>query len=82
MIAQDTWGWKFTANDKEARPIDSSDVRCNECKEFSPLAEWRESSIDCETCGDHDTMVCPKCEEHADHVEDEPMEIREPLDDK
>ncbi|MBK3405098.1 hypothetical protein H0176_00530 [Methylorubrum populi] len=41
---------------------------CPECKEWSPVAKWREGEVYCEDCGDHRSMVCPACDEHTDTV--------------
>ncbi len=75
MKAADTGGWAFTA------PIsDESEVKCNECGEFSPLSDWTEGYVGCEDCGDHDAMRCPRveCEHCEDHVysDRKPMEVR------
>ena len=70
MMADDAFLWTFTG------PIgDDCQVKCKECKEFSPLAEWAEGYVDCEDCGDHAAMVCPRCGHGHDHVYSEPMEI-------
>lgn len=67
--------WAFTPN-----PTDDSEVECRECGEWSQLAEWEEGFVDCDTCGDHSSMVCPKCGENYDHVwsNDNPLKTREP----
>lgn len=33
--------------------LDSSRIRCPECREVSPLGEWSESEVYCEDCGSH-----------------------------
>ncbi len=42
--------------------------RCPECGESSPVADWREMGVACDSCGDHDGRECPKCGEVFDHV--------------
>lgn len=59
---------------------DRSEIHCVSCGEWSPLSEWEMSYIDCETCGDHDAMECPKCGELYDHVHSDlhPLKTRKP----
>lgn len=75
MKAADTSLWSFEPHD----PADTSEVRCNECEAWSPLADWTEGIAYCEDCGDHAAMVCPLCGEHVDHVwsDSNPMQVRE-----
>lgn len=75
MKASDVWLWSFSQN-----PTDISEIKCLECEEFSPLAEWTEGYVGCDTCGDHSAMCCPKCDECHDHVHSShhPMEVRQP----
>lgn len=42
--------------------------RCPECNETSPVEEWAESYIACDTCGDHEARKCPRCGELFDTV--------------
>lgn len=68
-------GWSFTD------PLtDTCEVKCHQCLEFSPLAEWTEGTVGCEDCGDHDAIFCPACDHGEDHVwsNSDPMEVREP----
>ena len=41
---------------------------CPECKESSPIEDWREVPVYCEDCGDHDGRECPLCGNVEDHV--------------
>lgn len=77
MKAIETSDWSFT------EPIDdSSEIKCSECNEFSPLSEWKLGEVECEDCGDHPAMICPQpgCTAYYDHVYygDSPMEVRDP----
>jgi hypothetical protein len=63
--------WTFTG-----ALTDTSEVKCPECKEWSPLSEWREGTVGCEDCGDHATMECPRCDEGFDHVWSPTFECR------
>lgn len=67
--------WSF-----DAPVADDSEIHCHECGEWSLLAEWERGYVDCDTCGDHDAMVCPKCDEHYDHVHSShhPLRVRRP----
>lgn len=63
MRASEASLWKFS------HPItDDSVIRCQDCKEFSPIAEWREGEAGCEDCGSHAAMICPRCGGFIDHV--------------
>ena len=55
--------WKF---DKPLTQL--SLVQCPECIDLSKVEDWEEGFVDCETCGDHDALVCPLCGESHDHV--------------
>lgn len=59
---------------------ETCEVRCNQCEEFSPLAEWSEDEVSCDVCGDHSAMRCPKCWHCEDGVwsSERPMVVREP----
>lgn len=39
-----------------------------DCGATSPIAEWRESMVGCDDCGEHDGRECPQCGEVFDHV--------------
>lgn len=43
---------------------------CPKCGETSPVADWKEREIECDTCGDHNARECPKCGHYFDHVWD------------
>jgi len=63
MTVEEAWAWRF-----EPELQEKSEVLCPECKEWSDISDWSEGSVFCELCGEHATMVCPKCEEQFDHV--------------
>ena len=63
MNLGDTTLWNFS------EPLSpDSQVQCPECREWSPISDWREGSVYCEDCGEHTAIVCPACEERFDHV--------------
>ena len=75
MTADEASGWSFTPD----LLTDSSDVRCNVCQWWKPLADWKLGGVYCEDCRDeHSAMVCPKCNHSEDHVwsSDRPMQVR------
>lgn len=47
---------------------ESSLLCCPECKGWSKPADWQETSVSCELCGEHTAMRCPECGEDFDHV--------------
>jgi len=55
--------WHFTT----AVTLESR-IECPSCKEFSSVSEWRNSEVECELCGEHDAIRCPKCGYDIDHV--------------
>lgn len=63
MNANDCVNWNF-----DSELADASLIECPECRETSPLSEWRESEVGCEDCGTHAAMRCPRCGELFDHV--------------
>lgn len=73
MKADDSSMWAF-----EPDLSDESEVFCRECGEWSPIADWTEGEIDCETCGSHSAIMCPQCGEAYDHVwsSNEPLKTR------
>lgn len=70
MKIKDLWLWRF---DKD--PYEGCSIICPECKETSPHAEWSESEVGCELCGEHTAIKCPKCDERFDHVDSETFQI-------
>lgn len=55
--------------DLEPQPKSEHDlVLCSVCQAYSPLAEWGETDVPCEFCGDHSAMKCPQCDHAFDHV--------------
>lgn len=71
MTVKETWAWKFTA-----LVTDSCAIRCPDCGELSPLADWQESEVCCEDCGSHAAMKCPRCSAKFDHVWGPTFEVR------
>jgi hypothetical protein len=44
-------------------------LKCLECGEWSNDADWIDTEIGCEDCGEHMALLkCPKCEEIIDKV--------------
>ncbi len=43
-------------------------IVCSECKAASLTDEWKESSVYCEDCGDHQAIRCPQCDWPFDHI--------------
>lgn len=60
MKAAETHPWAFAAP-----PSDDCEVQCPdaECGAWSALAAWRVDVEECETCDEHEYMVCPVCHE-------------------
>lgn len=44
------------------------EIKCSECGQWSPALHWVDSYVECETCGDHDSIECPHCGEPIDSV--------------
>lgn len=42
------------------------DIECPDCKEFYPQHLWKAIDVDCESCGGHPVMLCPKKEHSFD----------------
>lgn len=49
---------------------DDTLIQCNDCLEFSTIKTWmfQEDGMYCETCGSHDAVICPKCNEAHDYL--------------
>lgn len=47
------------------------DIVCPECKRATMAHEWKETSVGCECCGDHEAVECPYCEERFDPISDD-----------
>lgn len=47
---------------------DESQILCEECGEWSLAKDWINLEIQCDICGDHPGIMCPKCDEVYDHV--------------
>lgn len=77
MKAGDCGLWTF-----KWEPVhDDDQVKCPHCNTWSPLADWTEGFVGCDSCGDHSAMECPVCGEGVDHVHQssEPL-VNVPLD--
>lgn len=48
-----------------------TDLQCPNCKAWINFAAWEHDDNYCETCGDHECMVCPACDDNVDYVHDE-----------
>ena len=44
------------------------EIHCPECGIVSMVSEWKETTVGCEDCGEHDALECPECEERFDNV--------------
>jgi len=67
------WPWKFTGEITE-----DTEIQCQYCNAWSAFKEWGPTSVECETCGDHDALECPHCFEGQDHIHQRPFETRNP----
>ena len=75
MTPEQAKWWKFNG-----KLTDACEVKCSHCGEFSPLTEWDEVRIECETCGEHEAMECPKCLDETAYVGNRHIfDIREPI---
>lgn len=74
MKAEEVGAWNFPSDLK-----DSDEVLCPECGEYSPLSDWAEGAVGCETCGEHDAIICPLCAERIDHVHSPKFKTRPKL---
>lgn len=64
MKAAECYLWAF-----KREPVrDGDQVKCPDCGTWSPLADWKEGFVECDTCGDHSAMECPECGEGVDHI--------------
>lgn len=45
-----------------------ADWTCPACGAMSRADDWAEIEVPCETCGEHDGRMCPKCLAVFDHV--------------
>lgn len=34
---------------------------CCTCGEMSPVVDWKEVEVECDSCGEHEGRQCPKC---------------------
>lgn len=37
------------------------EMRCEWCREWSPVSQWDECEVACEDCGSHSGVKCPHC---------------------
>jgi hypothetical protein len=42
--------------------------KCPECNKWSGYADWLETFVECDDCGEHDARICPKCDAVFDIV--------------
>jgi len=62
--------FKFTA------PADENSlIICPECGETTKLVEWIDGERDCESCGGHFGLGCPRCEDFLDSVFTSKIEV-------
>ena len=73
MNIEDLWPWSFT---KE--PFEGCESLCPECTTWQPHAQWNETSVYCEDCGDHIALQCPVCDEAYDSVWGPEFDVRAP----
>lgn len=43
--------------------------KCPECGH----ADWKESYVDCDQCGDHSAVKCKNCGEKYDYISNQPI---------
>ena len=60
----------------DIEPFDGCEIQCPECKEWSNIENWKEYTVPCDICGDHDAIMCPECTELFDHVYSPRFEVR------
>jgi ribosomal protein S27E len=48
--------------------FDESALLCPECDTISPTADWPDTEVGCELCGEHQAIKCPNCGERFEHV--------------
>lgn len=51
---------------QSVRATKRSQILCAECGKYSYATKWKETSIPCEDCGEHNGIECPKCGEKFD----------------
>jgi len=54
----------------------SSEIKCDNCGEWTPYTMWIGTCIPCSECGEHDAIKCPHCDKIYDHVWSEPFKTR------
>ena len=59
---------------------EKSEIECSECKEYSNIQQWTDGYAYCEDCGDHNAIVCPKCDWPIDHIWCPVLNVRQPED--
>lgn len=66
-------------------PTENNEIHCPECGGWYHLSQWKQGRVECEICGDHDTMICPNEDCSGDFNgfldgpggSDEPLQVRE-----
>lgn len=61
MKASEFGGWVGALRDDDV-------VCCSDCKQWTPLADWIDSYVGCEDCGEHTATVCPECDTQYDVI--------------
>lgn len=54
--------------------VDGCELKCPTCKKWAVHTEWKESTVQCDICGDHIAMRCPNCFKDFDSVFSETFE--------
>lgn len=63
----------------DIKPFEGCEIQCPECKKWTNHKDWNLVSEICETCGEHDAIQCPICEESFGHVYDTKFRVRDPV---
>jgi transcription elongation factor Elf1 len=60
-------------NKIKGEKIKENVLRCPDCGKLSGLSEWQKTLnwVECETCGEHDIVICPKCEQVIESYRDD-----------
>jgi len=72
MKVDDLWLYSFTKEVNE-----NSSLLCPNCKEYSNVADWYETLVYCEDCGDHFAIGCSKCDYAIDHVRADTIKVKD-----
>lgn len=52
---------------------DKDSIECPECLKVSLLANWPDTTADCDMCGEHAATQCPECCRVFDWIYDSPI---------